>query len=234
MNHERESNQRKFLLGRILPAGLRRSGTRRETAPDERAPSAFGDALGDIISTVPVSDAHAVAEPAAAAERLARTAAHRAALLSGTLALPPGPIGMLTVIPDLYLIWKLQRQLVADIFALHGRTAELSRSHMVYCLFRHLASQVVRDVAVRAAERAILGSVTTTAVQSTATSLGMHITRRLAGATAGRWIPLAGAAAVGAYAYWDTMQVAKAAHRVLTGAEPAAALVDLKPDALGG
>ena len=31
---------------------------------------------------------------------------------------------MLTVLPDLYLIWKVQRQMVADIFALHGRSAE--------------------------------------------------------------------------------------------------------------
>ena len=37
-------------------------------------------------------------------------------------------------------------KMIADIFALHGRAAELTRSHMLYCLFRHLASQVVRDV----------------------------------------------------------------------------------------
>jgi hypothetical protein len=29
-------------------------------------------------------------------------------------------------------------------------------------------------------------------------------------------VPLAGAAAVGAYAYWDTLQVAKTAHKLLT------------------
>ena len=62
---------------------------------------------------------------------------------------------MLTVLPDLYLIWKTQRQMVADIFALYGRTAELTRTHMLYCLFRHAASQVLRDVvgAHRAARR---------------------------------------------------------------------------------
>jgi hypothetical protein len=48
----------------------------------------------------------------------------------------------------------------------------------------------------------------------------MHVTRRVAGVTAGRWIPIAGAAAVGAYAYWDTLQVAKAARRLLGTLEP--------------
>ncbi len=95
---------------------------------------------------------------------IARIAARNAALLSGSLALPPGPLGMLTVLPDLYLIWKIQRQMVADIFALHGRTAELTRTHMLYCLFRHMASQVLRDVVVRAGERALVRQLSSTAL----------------------------------------------------------------------
>ena len=43
----------------------------------------------------------------------------------------------------------------------------------------------------------------------------MTVTQRVAGTAASRWVPLAGAAAVGAYAYWDTLQVAKTARRLL-------------------
>ena len=46
--------------------------------------------------------------------------------------------------------------MVADIFAVYGRTAELSRTHMLYCLFRHAASQVLRDVAVRSGQRFVV------------------------------------------------------------------------------
>ncbi|MEP7207911.1 MAG: hypothetical protein ABI920_13300, partial [Casimicrobiaceae bacterium] len=119
------------------------------------------------------------------------------------------------VLPDLYLIWKVQRQMVADIFALHDRTAELGAQHMLHCLFRHLASQVLRDVGVRAGERLVLATVTSHTVRSTAAALSTQLARRIAGTAAGRWVPLAGAAAVGAYAYWDTLQVAKAARRLL-------------------
>jgi hypothetical protein len=49
----------------------------------------------------------------------------------------------------------------------------------------------------------------------------MAVTQRIAGTAASRWVPLAGAAAVGAYAYWDTMQVAKSTYRLLD-ASPAA------------
>jgi hypothetical protein len=178
-----------------------------------------------ILADVPEPHAHAVAEPTSASERVAREAARKAALLSGSLALPPGPLGMLTVLPDLYLIWKTQKQMVADIFALHGRSAELTRTHMLYCLFRHLASQVLRDVVVRAGQRAIVRQVSTGALKGMLASLGVNVTRRIAGTAATRWVPIAGAAVVGAYAYWDTLQVARTARRLLdaTAAVPPAA-----------
>src|SRR6186713_2919103 len=134
-----------------------------------------------IISQVPTSDVEAAADPASAAEKLAREAARNAAMVSASLALPPGPFGMLTVLPDLFLIWKIQRQLVADIFALHGRTVELTRTHMLYCLFRHMASQVLRDVVVRAGERAIVRQLSTQALTSTLQSLGLSVVQRVAG-----------------------------------------------------
>ncbi len=168
-----------------------------------------------VIADVPPPRTQAAADPASAAEELARAAARSAALLSSSLALPPGPLGMLTVLPDLYLIWKLQRQMVADIFALHGRTAELTKTHMLYCLFRHMASHVVRDVVVRAGERALVRQLSSSALNKALGSLGVTVTQRVAGTAVSRWVPLAGAAAVGAYAYWDTLQVARTARRLL-------------------
>jgi len=141
-------------------------------------------------------------------------------MVSASLALPPGPLGMLTVLPDLFVIWKIQRQLVADIFALHGRSVELTRTHMLYCLFRHMASQVLRDVVVRAGERAIVRQLSSQALTSILQTLGKNVAQRLAGTSVSRWVPLAGAAAVGAYAYWDTLQVARTARKVLATTTP--------------
>jgi hypothetical protein len=162
-----------------------------------------------VIADVPMPRVTSAADPA-----------RNAALVSAALALPPGPIGVLTVLPDLFVIWKIQRQLVADIFALHGRTVELTRTHMLYCLFRHMASHVVRDVVVRAGERAVVRQLSSQALKSMLGSLGLTVTRRLAGTSASRWVPLAGAAAVGAYAYWDTLQVARTARSVLATTSP--------------
>ena len=195
------------------------STTRRSDAAEE-----VGNVIERVIADVPAPHTHAVEDASTQAERLAREAARRAAMLSGSLALPPGPLGMLTVLPDLYLIWQLQRQMVSDIFALHGRTAELTRTHMLYCLFRHLASHVVRDVAVRAGQRLVVQQVSAGVLRSMLGGIGVIVSRRLAGSAVSRWIPLAGAAAVGAYAYWDTLQVGKTAQKLLveTASVPAA------------
>jgi hypothetical protein len=176
-------------------------------------------ALERVLAEIPAPETGRADLPDHAARAIARRAAKRAALLSGSLALPPGPLGFMTLLPDLYLIWQTQRQMVADIFGVYGRSAELTRTHMLYCLFRHAASHVVRDVAVRGGQRLVIRQLSGSALRSALGGVGVSISQRLAGNAAGRWIPLAGAAAVGAYAYWDTMQVAKTAQRLLSTAE---------------
>ena len=181
----------------------------------EKSGRDVGGAIERVIADVPPPRTHQVSDPASDAAAIAKRAAKQAALLSGSLALPPGPLGMLTVLPDLFLIWKTQRQMVADIFGLYGRSAELTRVHMLYCLFRHAASHVLRDFVVRTGQRVIVQQLTAGALQGIVRKVGVTVTRRVLGTAASRWVPLAGAAAVGAYAYWDTLQVARTAHKLL-------------------
>jgi hypothetical protein len=178
------------------------------------------DAIENVVSGVPESRERSVEDPASAAQRLARKAAGRAAALSGALALPPGVFGLLTVLPDLVAIWRIQAQMVADIAGLYGKEMQLTRSHMLYCLFRHAASQLARDVVVRAGERFVIQQLSGSAVKSVLTAVGISVTQRVAGTAASRWLPVVGAAAVAGYAYFDTLQVAKTAVRMLEGVAP--------------
>jgi hypothetical protein len=82
---------------------------------------------------------------------------------------------------------------------------------------------VLRDVAVRAGQRVVIEQLGSGALKHVLGKLGTSVTQRLAGTAASRWIPVAGAAAVGAYAYWDTLQVAKTARRLLESTAPDAA-----------
>jgi hypothetical protein len=194
--------------------------TSSSTSVVPAAPRQVEGVIERVLTEIPAPRQHPVAEPDAIAARVVREAAQRAAMVSGSLALPPGPIGMLTVLPDLYVIWKIQRQMTADLFGLYGRTAELTRTHMLYCLFRHAASHALRDIAVRTGQRVVVQTLSAGALRSALSSIGLAVTQRMAGTAASRWVPLAGAAAVAGYAYWDTLQVAKTARRVLDDLPP--------------
>jgi hypothetical protein len=175
------------------------------------------DAIEDLVARVPPSRERTTDAPAASARVIARKSATRAAALSGALALPPGVFGLLTVLPDLIAIWRIQAQMVSDLAGLYGKEMQLTRTHMLYCLFRHASSQLARDVVVRAGQRFVVTQLSGGALRSVLTSIGISISQRVAGTTASRWVPVLGAVAVAGYAYFDTLQVAKTAISLLEG-----------------
>ena len=141
-------------------------------------------------------------------------AASQAAATAGVLALPPGPAGMLTVVPDLIAVWRIQRQLVADIAGCYGKSAELRGEAMMYCLFRHAAAQAARDLVVRIGQRVLLRQSSVALMERSLRRVGLTVSQRMVGRTLSRWVPIAGAVGVGAYAFYDTMQVGRTAQQL--------------------
>lgn len=164
-----------------------------------------------LVAQPPESTQRVSNTPREAAMQVAEKAAAKAALAAGAFALPAGPLGWLTVAPEMLTVWRIQRQLVADIAALYGRTAELGPTQMLWCLFRHTAAQALRDLSVRVGERLLVRPATQALLQQAARAIGLHFSQQVAARALSRWVPLIGAAGVGAYAYWDTRQVAQAA-----------------------
>lgn len=165
----------------------------------------------DFAGDIPESRELPSKSPAQAARRLANSAASKAALAAGSLALPVGALGWLTIIPEMLTIWKIQAQMIADIAALYGKSSSLTREHMLYCLFRHSAAQAVRDLIVRVGDRFLVRQVSLSVLQSIGHKIGVKISQRALGKSLSRWLPVIGAVGVGGYAYYDTSQVAASA-----------------------
>jgi hypothetical protein len=181
------------------------------TQDHEQVASRIGGKILAAVGKVPTSSERKSRDPAEAARKTANTAARNAAAAAGTLALPPGPLGWLTILPELIAVWKIQAQMVADIAAFYGRKRVLTQEQMLYCLFKHTASQAVRDLVVRVGERAIVRRATVRALNSVAQRVGLTVTQRTLAKSASRWLPVVGALGVAAYAYYDTAQVARTA-----------------------
>lgn len=177
----------------------------------EDAGQQVSQAVLNLILRVPESSERELAQPQARAHEIARAASRQASLLAGSLALPPGFLGWLTILPELIGVWKLQAQMVSDIAAVYGKTATLGREQMVYCLFKHVSAQLFRDVVVRVGERYLVRRVSLQMLQGVARALGVNITQKMIGKGVSRFVPLLGAVGVSAYAYLDTSQVAKTA-----------------------
>jgi len=169
------------------------------------------DAIMHLISAVPVSTETNSGTPEARAKLLARNAARLSASISGGAAMAPGPLGMLTLLPDLIGVWKVQAQMVSDIAAAYGKTGTLTRQHMVYCLFKHSAAQLLRDVIVREGARYLVLPVTLQMMRSLVSRIGIRVGERTFGKAVARYAPVVGAMGAGAYAYYDTKKVSETA-----------------------
>lgn len=177
----------------------------------------IGQAILALVGRVPVSKQQPSAQPAQDARRQAHAAAAKAALAAGALALPPGVVGWLTVLPEMVGVWKIQKQLVADIAALYGRQGTLTPEQVVYCLFRHTAAQGVRDLVVRLGERSLVRRASPLLVRTITRRIGARLAQQAVGKGVARWLPVVGALGMGAYAYADTARVAATAIDLFEG-----------------
>ena len=167
--------------------------------------------LFELITDIPGSLYTPIQKPDEKARRLTQRAAWKSATVSTSLSIPAGFTGVLTAIPDIAAIWKIQTQLVADIAASYGKLALLSREAMIWCLFRHSAAQLLRDIAVRTGSRIVVQKLSSAAIKALLAKVGAKVSSKLLGKTLLRAIPAVGALGNGIYAYMDTCEVGKTA-----------------------
>jgi len=168
-------------------------------------------AIEAAVAHVPTTHEPLAADPVNRSAGIITSSSTKAAVLSGTVSLPPGPVGLLTIVPDLIGVWMIQQQMVADIAGAFGKQATLNQEQMLYCLFRHAASQGVRDLVVRVGERYLVRRASLKVLQNALEKIGFKVTQRLLGRTISRFLPIIGALAVAAYAFYDTHEVGKTA-----------------------
>ncbi|WP_291010532.1 hypothetical protein [Hydrogenophaga sp.] len=186
-------------------------------ANEPNGPTLFEQALLPFVGKIPASKERKHKAPLDAARKKANAAASKAALAAGTLALPVGPAGWLTILPEMMGVWKIQKQMVADIAALYGQHAKLTPEQVVYCLFQHTAADGVRDLVVRVGQRTFVRRASPLLIRTLTRRIGARMAQRALGKGVARWLPIVGAVGVGAYAYYDTAQVAATAIDLFDG-----------------
>jgi len=195
--------------------------TRKEAkhidAATDSPPGLMAKAVLSVMGKVPKSKERPSPTPLEDARKRANATAAKAALAAGALALPPGVLGWLTILPEMMGVWKMQRQMVADIAALYGKQETLTSEQVVYCLFQHTAALGVRDLVVRMGQRTVVRRASPLLIRTLSRRIGGKLAQRTLGRGAARWVPIVGAVGVGAYVYYDTAQVAATAMDLFEG-----------------
>jgi len=189
---------------------------RPRTTADPADGADLARSILDAVARVPASDEPAAADPAARARVLAARAARNTAALSAAAALPPGPLGWLTLVPELAVIWRIQARLVADVAGAHGRPDAVTRELLLHCLFAHSIEQPLDGFVLRAGERVLVRTAPYRALQPVARSIAARLSRRALGRGIARFVPLAGSVAMAAWAWRETTQVADNAVEVFS------------------
>lgn len=167
--------------------------------------------------------------PLQRAEAIAKRAAAKAAAISGTLSLPPGPMGLVTVLPDMILVWRIQAQMVVDIAAAFGKADHLSESDITAILFKHVSNAALadynRNLPIDQREPPLdLGELINRMVSKRgevinrfATEVTTAALERITKRIITRLVPLGGTLIVSAQAALDTGAVAKTAIEMFSG-----------------
>jgi hypothetical protein len=173
-----------------------------------RGPGVVAQALHTLVSQIPVSAETPGSNPDERVKTLAKTAALKAAAISGSFTLPPGPFGMATVLPDLIAVWRIQQQLVADIAGAFGKSSALTSETMVICLFKHGGAALTKSLFAREDEEVVVQRIAGRTLLQLLEKIAVRVAQRIAAKSLSRWLPILGAIGAGAYAYFDTAHVA--------------------------
>jgi hypothetical protein len=179
-----------------------------KTNPLSHTPGIISQALHTLVSQIPASLESPGANPGERVKALAKMAALKAAAISGSFTLPPGPLGMATVVPDLLAVWRIQQQLVADIAGAFGKTSALSAETMVISLFKHGGAALTKPLFARQGQEVVIQRIANRTLLQLLEKVGVRVVQRIAAKSVSRWLPVLGALGAGAYAYYDTTHVA--------------------------
>ncbi|MGE8721081.1 hypothetical protein ACO2KH_08520 [Leptospira terpstrae] len=144
-------------------------------------------------------------------QELVQNASFKSGLVSATCSLPPGPLGILSILPELLFVYRIQGHLILDIAALYGKEVQVTKELLLYCLFKHGGAQVFRKIIEESSLKILIRPTTVRVFQTMLEKLGILISKSIIRKQFARWIPIGGAVLTGTFAYYDTKRVGKTA-----------------------
>lgn len=128
--------------------------------------------------------------------------------------LVPGPLGMLTIVPELTAIIRNQIQMIYDIGVANGKEAHLNGNLLLSIFYTVTGGGAIGLAAVKGGQL-LVKRAQLRIIQRIIVWLGGKITQRALKALLARWVPIAGSVAMGIWARQSTVLMGRKAAELL-------------------
>ena len=155
--------------------------------------------------------AETISSPEELVSSLTETAAIKTASISAGLSLPGGFFSLITILPELFIVYRIQGHLIKDIASVYGKEAYVTKELLIYCMFKqtslHLVERIIEDLGTKI----IIRPTTLKVMESLLQKIGIHLSKSFIKSKLLKWLPLLGAVLTGGLTYLDTKYVASTA-----------------------
>ncbi|MBP7510199.1 MAG: TerB family tellurite resistance protein [Prolixibacteraceae bacterium] len=149
------------------------------------------------------------------AQSIVNTYALKCSSVSGVAGLVPGPLGMLSIIPDIVMVLRLQTEMLAKLSVAYNKEKIVTKELVLFMLFQGVGAAGISFVAVKAGQ-VIVKRASTRIIQRMVAMMGGRILQRAVARTAARFLPIIGASAMAIWVGYMTRKIGNTAKDLLS------------------
>ena len=123
-------------------------------------------------------------------EAMIASASRQAFGISTAAALPPGPLGLMTIIPELLAVTKIQMNLIYRIAAYYGKQGQVNATLILLIFANEAGLAIGRHIVTRVGAKILVRTLGEESARSLARSVAARIGTRLTRKALGRWVPM--------------------------------------------
>lgn len=140
-------------------------------------------------------------------EEMTREAARRAFAVSMAAGLAPGFFGMMTILPEIVAVTKIQIRLVHKIARFHNAGASLDRTVLLLIFSEAIGLMMGKSLLRRVGARLVVTTLSTGLARRMASLVGARIVAKAVQKAVARWLPAVTAPVLAAFSKSMTMRI---------------------------
>lgn len=149
------------------------------------------------------------------ADRIINDSAKMNFAISGSMSLIPGPLGLVSVVPELALITNNQIAMIYDIGLAYGKEKHLTKELLLGVTISAMGSSA-GGLLVMHGSKVVVKKASVKVFQNVVKVLAGKITQKVAKSALGKFVPLLGAAALATWSAYTTKMIGKRAIEIFS------------------